>query len=123
MDIYYALMGFTIILNASSQILMKKGMIEVGTIADNAGNVISTLQSAVLNPWLILGLASMTISMVSHILVLSKLEVGFVFPFISLAYLIVAVAGIVFFQETFSVERFAGIGVIMFGCYLVARSA
>lgn len=116
-------MGFTIILNASSQILMKKGMIEVGTIADNAGNVISTLQSAVLNPWLILGLASMTISMVSHILVLSKLEVGFVFPFISLAYLIVAVAGIVFFQETFSVERFAGIGVIMFGCYLVARSA
>lgn len=123
MDIYYALMGFTIILNASSQILMKKGMIEVGTIADNAGNVISTLQSAVFNPWLILGLTTMTISMVSHILVLSKLEVGFVFPFISLAYLIVAVAGIVFFQETFSVERFAGIGVIMFGCYLVARSA
>ncbi|MEP4355316.1 MAG: transporter [Lentilitoribacter sp.] len=123
MDIYYALMGFTIILNASSQILMKKGMIEVGTIADNAGNVISTLQSAVFNPWLILGLTTMTISMVSHILVLSKLEVGFVFPFISLAYLIVAVAGIVFFQEAFSVERFAGIGVIMFGCYLVARSA
>lgn len=120
---YYALMGFTIMLNALSQLLMKKGMMQVGSVEANNGNLLLTLQSAAFNPWLLLGLTSMTISMVSHILVLSKLEVGFVFPFISLAYVIVAIAGIVFFQETFSVERFAGIGIIMFGCYLVARSA
>ena len=45
----------------------------------------------VFSPWVFLGLCTFVISMASHLFVLSKVELSFAYPFLSLAYVAVAV--------------------------------
>ena len=90
MSKYFVFIIVTVILNAASQLLMKSGMAQVGQAELSGSKLISLLSAAALNPLIILGLVTMTISMGTHLMSLSRFDVSFAFPFISLAYVIVA---------------------------------
>ena len=51
------------------------------------------------SPWVFLGLLTFVISMASHLYVLSKVELSFAYPFLSLAYVAVAVFAYFIFRE------------------------
>ena len=50
--------------------------------------------------------------MASHLFVLSKVELSFAYPFLSLAYVVVAVFAYFVFKEDVNALRIAGIGLI-----------
>jgi len=54
--------------------------------------------------------------------VLSKKELSFVYPFISLTYVVSLVASTLIFREHVSALRWLGVAVICAGVYLVSRS-
>ena len=54
--------------------------------------------------------------------VLSKVEVSFAYPFLSIGYVVAAVVGYYFFGESLSVIRIVGIVIICIGVYLISRS-
>ena len=54
--------------------------------------------------------------------VLSKVEVSFAYPFLSVGYVVAAVVGYYFFGEALSVIRIVGIVIICIGVYLISRS-
>ena len=60
--------------------------------------------------------------MLLWMVVLSRLEVGYAYPFLSLGYVVAAVAGYYFLGESLSILRIAGILVICLGVFMVARS-
>ena len=122
MSKYFVFIIVTVILNAVSQLLMKTGMDQVGKAELSSSKVLSLLMSAATNPLIILGLASMTISMATHLMSLSRFDVSFAFPFISLAYAIVAAWGYFVMGENVSAQRAAGIGIIVLGTVVLARS-
>lgn len=122
MSKYFVFIIVTVILNAVSQLLMKSGMDQVGKAELSSSKVLSLLMSAATNPLIILGLASMTISMATHLMSLSRFDVSFAFPFISLAYAIVAAWGYFVMGENVSAQRAAGIGIIVLGTVVLARS-
>lgn len=122
MSKFFILILITVVLNAISQLLMKTGMTQVGQVEFSGARVRSMAAVAVTNPFIILGLTTMTISMGTHLMSLSRFDVSFAFPFISLAYVIVAAWGYFFLGEDVNTTRMLGILTIIAGTVLVARS-
>lgn len=122
MSKFFILILITVALNAISQLLMKAGMAQVGQVEFSGARVRSMAVVAATNPFIILGLTTMTISMGTHLMSLSRFDVSFAFPFISLAYVIVAAWGYFFLGEDVNATRMLGILTIIAGTVIVARS-
>lgn len=123
MSAYIPIILFTVMTNAAAQILLKTGMGGLGPNAFNASEPIGSAIRILFNPWVFLGLATFVVSMVSHLYVLSKVELSYAYPFLSLAYVVVAVYAYFIFKEDVTVSRLAGIGLICLGAILISRSA
>jgi multidrug transporter EmrE-like cation transporter len=122
LNTYLPLILFTVLTNAAAQILLKRGMTSVGAL-DVAGNgLISTLFGVVFNPFVFLGLCTFVVSMASHLVVLSKVQLSYAYPFLSLAYVVVAVYAYFGFHEDIGLMRVAGIGLICLGTVFIAQS-
>ena len=60
--------------------------------------------------------------MASHLFVLSKVDLSFAYPFLSLAYVLVAVLAWRLFGEDLNTLRIGGIALICVGTVLIAQS-
>lgn len=120
--ISWLLILFAIMLNAAAQLLLKAGTNSIGTFAFNTGNILPIGLKLATEPHIIGGLACYVISVVVWIMVLSRVEVGLAYPMVSFGYIITALAAWWLFGEALSMERIIGIGVIIFGVFLITRS-
>jgi drug/metabolite transporter (DMT)-like permease len=119
---YIPLILFTVLTNAAAQIMLKKGMLAVGTFDFSPGALAATLPRVALNPFVILGLVTFVVSMASHLLVLSRVDLSFAYPFLSLAYVVVGVYAYLVFREDMNLYRVGGIALICLGTILISRS-
>lgn len=119
---YLPLILFTVFTNALAQIMLKKGMSSLGTFEFDARGIISVMPRLVLNGFVVGGLTVFAISACSHLLVLSRVELSFAYPFLSLAYVVVAIYAYFVFQENLGYYRIMGIALICLGTALIARS-
>lgn len=76
--------------NAAAQLMLKYGMLTLGPISFSAETLIQRIFQIVFNPRIFAGLLTFVISMASHLYVLSKVDLSFAYPFLSLAYVAVA---------------------------------
>jgi drug/metabolite transporter (DMT)-like permease len=116
---------FTVLTNAAAQIMLKKGMLSFGSLsAGNGGiiGVIGTAVSVVFSPWVFAGLCLFVVSMASHLVVLSRVQLSFAYPFLSLAYVVVAAYAFFVFGEDVGPARIAGIALIMAGTVFISLS-
>lgn len=114
---------FTVLTNAAAQIMLKRGMIQIGPLSGLNGNAIENLFAIVFQPWVFLGLCIFVVSMASHLFVLSRVQLSFAYPFLSLAYVVVAAYAFFIFGENVGLLRIAGIGLICLGTVLISMSA
>ena len=110
----------SVLLNCAAQPCIRKGMLLVGEVGlsglwDHIGAMLS-------NVWLWLAVLCYAFSILIWLSVLSKMEVSFAYPFLSIGYVVAAVAGYYFFGESLTPVRIAGIVVICLGVYLISRS-
>jgi multidrug transporter EmrE-like cation transporter len=68
------------------------------------------------------GLLCYVISVAVWLMVLSRVEVSYAYPLLSVGYIVNAVAGYYLFQENLSFVRIAGILIICVGVYFVTKS-
>jgi len=122
---YLPFILFTVFTNAAAQMMLKQGMLTLGPVGGDGQmtvvSVITMLFKVVFHPWVFAGLVTFVISMASHLYVLSKVELSFAYPFLSLAYVAVAVAAWLLFSEDLNAWRIAGIGLICIGTVLIAQ--
>lgn len=119
---YIPLILFTVLTNAIAQIFLKKGMLTMESESMRSGAVLTTVIQIVFNPYVFAGLCIFVISMASHLFVLSKVELSFAYPFLSLAYVVVLAYAYYGFGEDVSFVRVAGVALICAGTLLVAQS-
>jgi drug/metabolite transporter (DMT)-like permease len=119
---YIVFILFTVITNAAAQLMLKYGMVQLGPISFAGVNPVIKILQIVFSPWVFLGLSTFVISMASHLYVLSKVELYFAYPFLSLAYVAVAVFAYFVFREDLNAWRIAGIAFICVGTVLIAQS-
>ncbi|MCS0503614.1 EamA family transporter [Ancylobacter mangrovi] len=117
----FALVGLilaSVALNALAQILLRLGA-RAGAAAEPgpAGLLALAFQPSVLG-----GLACYAMSLLLWLYVLGRVEVSFAYPFLALGFVLVALAGWQWLGETMPPARMAGIGIILAGVLVLARS-
>jgi drug/metabolite transporter (DMT)-like permease len=122
MAAYIPLILFTVLTNAAAQIMLKQGMLLLGAFELSPGGLMAVAPRVVLNPFVILGLCTFVVSMGSHLMVLSRVDLSFAYPFLSLAYVVATLYAYFVFHEDVTPYRVAGIGLICLGTILISRS-
>jgi multidrug transporter EmrE-like cation transporter len=109
-------------LNAAAQVLMRGGMLKAGEIGAGAAALFKALPGMAGNVFLWLSLLCYDVGIIGWMVVLSRVEVSFAYPFLSVGYILSAVIGYFFLGESVTSVRIAGIEVICIGVFLIARS-
>lgn len=112
---------FTVFTNAAAQLMLKYGMMQLSPISFAGVNPVLKIVQILFSPWVFFGLCTFVVSMASHLFVLSRVELSFAYPFLSLAYVVVAVCAWLIFKEDLNAMRIGGIAFICFGTILIAQ--
>ncbi|VTU22365.1 Undecaprenyl phosphate-aminoarabinose flippase subunit ArnF [Variovorax sp. SRS16] len=121
-DFVWILSG--VLLNAVAQLLLKAGAASAGeiTLASGAPALWRTALGLAQHPAILGGLTCYAVSVVVWIIALSRVEVSIAYPMLSIGYVLNAVLAWWLFGEDLNAQRWLGIGVIIVGVVLVARS-
>lgn len=122
MKIIFSLVFVSIIFNSIGQLLFKLGMNQIGTFDFSFANIAGLALKVLISPALMGGLILYFLSTGVWFLVLSRAEISYVYPLISLSYLVTAAGGYLFLQEHVSPTRLLGTLIIIIGVVLVCRS-
>lgn len=114
------LIVLSVLLNSFAQILMRKGMLNVGLVG--LTNLVSYLPSMATNLFLWGSIFCYGISVLLWMVVLSRVEVSFAYPFLSIGYIVAAVIAYYTLGENISLIRMIGIAFICVGVVLISRS-
>lgn len=118
----FFLILFGVLLNASAQLLLKAGMNHIGHFEFSLVNLLPISLKVMTNLPIIGGLSAYVLSVVVWLLVLSRVEVSYAYPMLSIGYIVNAIAAYYLFGEPVSILRMTGIMIIIAGVYLVAQS-
>lgn len=122
MQKYIPLILAVVTTNAMSQILLKQGMNDIGRFGFEGSSLVKMLPVVAFNPFVVGGLAVLVFSMGLHLMALSRVDLSFAYPFLSVSYVLVLIAGYIWFGETINASRLFGVALICVGTFFVARS-
>tara|TARA_Y100000310_G_scaffold226796_1_gene229001 strand:- start:3935 stop:4306 length:372 start_codon:yes stop_codon:yes gene_type:complete len=115
------LIVLSVLIVDTGQLLLKKGLLDLGAL-DFAGNLFGSFILAFTNPFVLAGLVLFFLSSFVWLIVLSKANLSFAYPLLSLGYVVVSILSWVFFNENLSELRLVGLGVIFMGVYFMSRT-
>ena len=118
----FSLVMLGVLLNATAQLLLKAGTNRVGEFAFAWENVVPIGLRLATSVPILGGLACYVVSVVVWILALSRVPVSVAYPMLSVGYIVNALAAWMLFGESLTAQKMVGIGFIVVGVFLVARS-
>lgn len=118
----FSLILVGVMLNAAAQILMKMGTNAVGHFEFSAANILPVGWKLATEWHIVTALVCYAVSVVVWILALSRVQVSIAYPMLSLGYVAVAFATWWLFGEALTVNKLAGIGVIIVGVIILFRA-
>ena len=123
MNTYLPLIVAGVLLNAFAQIVLKQGMRSIGEFAFTLDNIIPIGIRVGINPFVLTGICCYVLSLAIWLMVLSRVDVSYAYPLLSIGYIVAALAGYFWFGEVINFTRWAGIIIICIGVWLITRSA
>lgn len=111
----------TVVINTTGQFVIKTGVNRIGKISFSQ-SFVPTIFKALTNWIIISGFGLYFISAVLWITILSRTELSWAFPILSLSYVITVLISPIFLNESFSMQRLIGTLVIIAGVYIVSRT-
>ena len=119
----FILLGINIVSIVAAQLLLKIGMRDSGGFAlDSIKSDPTVLIRVFLNPYIFIGMLCYVINVFLWFDIVSKENLSYVYPFLSLAYAAVVIASAIVLGEHLSWQRLVGVGVIMAGVYIVSQT-
>ena len=118
----FSLVVVAILLGTGAQLLLKAGTNAVGSFAFTLENALPVGMKLALEPRILAGTGCYAISLIVWIMALSRTEVSVAYPVVSLGFALNAVLAWWLLGEAVTPMRMAGIGIIIVGVFLVARS-
>jgi len=120
--ISFALILTGVLLNAAAQLLLKAGTNVVGHFEFHLDNLVPIGMKIAFQPYIMGGMACYAVSLVVWIMALSRVPVSIAYPMLSIGYVINAFVAHHWFGEALASQKLLGIGFIVIGVWLVARS-
>jgi multidrug transporter EmrE-like cation transporter len=120
--ISFALLLTGVLLNASAQLLLKAGTNAIGRFEFNLDNAIPVALKLASEPHVMGGMLCYVFSLIVWIMALSRVPVSIAYPMLSIGYVVNAFIAWQWLGEPLATQKMVGIGIIVVGVFLVARS-
>jgi drug/metabolite transporter (DMT)-like permease len=112
----------TLALTVYGQLVLKWQMGSAGPMpAEGAGKLLFLLQQF-LNPWILSGFFSAFAASLAWMAAMTRFDLNYAYPFMSLAFIIVMAFSIAFLGESFSMSKAIGTLLVVSGLLVVARA-
>jgi multidrug transporter EmrE-like cation transporter len=118
----FLMIVFCVLLGSTAQLSLKHGMGTVGKLPTDVASIPAWFIKAFSNIYVDVGFALYLIASLFWMVILSRVQLSWAYPLVSMGYVIVVVLSRVIFHEPVSLARFAGTLVICAGVILVSRS-
>ena len=118
----FSLVLAAIVLGTAAQLLLKAGTNAIGPFAFTLDNALPVGLRLALEPRILGGAGCYAVSLAVWIMALSRTEVSVAYPMLSIGFVLNAALAWWLLGEAVTPLRMLGIGVIIVGVYLVARS-
>ncbi len=119
---YIPLILLTVFTNFLSQIMLKHGMTSIEKFEISAEGLTKSAFDILFNPFVVGGLFVMVVSMACHLVVLSRVDISYAYPFLGLSFVLTAAWGYFALGEDVNTYRILGVLLICSGVALVAKS-
>ena len=110
-------------LGGTGHVLLSKGMRTIGDLTEaESSRLGGMLAHVVANPWVLLGVTLQASFFFLYLTLLSRADVSKILPMTAFDYIIVALLARALLAEAVTPARWAGIGFIALGVFLVSRT-
>ena len=118
----YVFILTTVTATVIGQLILKHAISRYGEIPNNIREGLSFLIRALFDPLVILCFAFGFIAALAWIAAVSKSDLSFAYPFVSLGYPLVLLFASLLFKESIPVMRWIGLFIIMLGIFIISRT-
>ena len=111
-----------VLLGAAAQLFLKAGTNAIGHFDFHWENALPVGIKLAANPAILAGVGCSALSLALWIMALSRVPVSVAYPMVALGYLVNALGAWLWLGESLGAQKLVGIGFIILGVWLVARS-
>lgn len=105
----------TVLFTVYGQLVLKWKIDQYGALPDTFQDKIVFLLQLLLNPWILSGFFSAFLAALCWMAAMTKFDISYAYPFMSLSFVLVFLFSIYMFGEPVSVHKVAGIALIVLG--------
>ncbi|MBL8362811.1 MAG: EamA family transporter [Rubrivivax sp.] len=117
--VYIAL---TLALTVYGQLVLRWQVGGAGPMPEAPSGKLLFLAQQFANPWILTGFASAFLASLAWMAAMTRFELGYAYPFMSLAFVIVMIFGVMFLGEPLNVAKVMGTLLVMAGLVVIARA-
>jgi multidrug transporter EmrE-like cation transporter len=110
-----------IVLTVCGQLILKWQVVKAGAFPQSFRERALFLLHLILNPWVIGGMFAAFLAFLCWVTALTKFELSYAYPFMSLAFALVLLSSALLFHETVTMAKMFGILLIMTGVIIAGR--
>jgi multidrug transporter EmrE-like cation transporter len=117
----YLYLGLTILFTVYGQLVLKW---QIGRYGSLPGGLIPNLLFLIhlyCNPWILSAFFAGFLASLCWMATMTKLDLGYAYPFMSLAFVLVTIFSVTVLGESLGWGRAVGTAVVVFGLWIIAR--
>jgi len=118
----HLLIALTLFFTVYGQLVLKWQMGGAGPLPEGGVDKILFLLRQLLNPWVFSGYVAALLASLAWMAAMTRFELGYAYPFMSLAFVLVMVFGVLFLGEAVSLAKLGGTLMVMAGLVVIART-
>lgn len=112
----------TLLCTVYGQLVLKWQMSDAGSLPEGRLDKLGFLLCLLLNPWIFSGLAAAFLASLAWMAAMTRLEMSYAYPFMSLAFVLVMIFGAAFLGESLNLAKSAGTLLVIAGLILISRA-
>jgi uncharacterized membrane protein len=112
----------TIFFTVYSQLIMRWQVSSAGDLPNDLSGKIRFIVILLLNPWVLSGIIATFFAGISWMMAMTKFEISYAFPFVSLNYILIIFASFFIFNEQLSITKMLGTLIIVLGIIVIAKA-
>jgi len=105
---------------AAGNVLWKYGLTSMGGVFVNGKTFFSSIKDLFISPYIWLGALLYILGTLYWFALLSKHNLSYVYPMLSVGYVFGMIVGMLFFKETISLTGWVGMGIIFVGFIILS---
>jgi len=112
----------TILFTVYGQLIVKWQASKAGALPADLSGKILFLTRLILNPWILSGMGAAFLALLCWLAAMTKFELSYAYPFMSLAFVLVLFLSAIVFHESLTIPKVAGVGLVVVGLIIASQA-